>query len=450
MAKKDPGLVCCRRVDETLLPFISPASDRATQEMASAYPPIPAASAPSAQPMRRVILLLAALVCVPALMMMAAAAIGAAAPDLKVVMKLTQPQVGLLAGTFFVAAGLSLPFAGRSVDRFGPTVCVLAGLAIATIGAGIFALAHGPALAIAGYALIGVSYAVGPPAYGLLAARTLPPRVLPLGMAALSFSIGVAVSLGSAIGQALPDDGGWRISLSVLAGAAPILAFLIWTLRGRISAACAPLVPASGPDSAGNVSIASILGIREVRICCFVAFAMGGTLYSVGSLWSEFISRVVWELAADKRAFIVSVYWIATMLGAPAAALIALRASPFSLLRVMTAMACLAVSAWVLGPRVMGGAAAATPIVIFLGFVISALPLVMACAVRSGPKQRAGTCVGLVQSSSLIGSFALLWLPSLTVLIPGSTANGRALVGGAAFVLLLGIAHVLTWRLRAS
>jgi MFS family permease len=381
--------------------------------------------------MRRMILLLAVVVCVPALMMMIAAAIGAAAPDLKVVMKLTQPQVGLLAGTFFVAAGLSLPFAGRSVDRFGPTTCVLAGLAIA------------------GYALIGVSYAVGPPAYGLLAARTLPPRVLPLGMAALSFSIGVAVSLGSAVGQALPDDGGWRISLLALAVAAPVLALIIWTLRGQISAACGPLVAMSGPDSAGKLSIVSILGIREVRICCFVAFVMGGTLYSVGSLWSEFISRVVWELAADKRAFIVSIYWVATMLGAPAAALIALRASPFSLLRVMTALACLAVSAWVLGPRVMG-AASATPIVIFLGLVISALPLAMACAVRSGPKQRAGTCVGLVQSSSLIGSFALLWLPSLTVLIPGSTASGRALVGGAVFVLLLGIAHVLTWRLRAS
>jgi MFS family permease len=395
--------------------------------------------------MWRVILLLTVVVCVPALMMMIAAAIGAAAPDLKVVMKLTQPQVGLLAGTFFVAAGLSLPFAGRSVDRFGPTVCVMAGLAIAATGAGIFALAQGPALAIAGYALIGISYAVGPPAYGLLAARTLPPRVLPLGMAALSFSIGVAVSLGSAIGQALPDDGGWRISLLSLAVAAPILALLIWTARGQISTACGSLV---GPDPAARLSILSILRIREVRICCFVAFVMGGTLYSVGSLWSEFISRVVWDLAADKRAFVVSIYWIATMIGAPAAALIALRASPFSLLRVMTALACLAVSAWVLGPRVMG-AASAMPVVIFLGLVISALPLAMACAVRSGPKQRAGTCVGLVQSSSLIGSFALLWLPSLTVLIPGSTASGRALVGGAVFVLLLGIAHVLTWRLRA-
>ena len=398
--------------------------------------------------MWRVILLLAVVVCVPALMMMIAAAIGAAAPDLKVVMKLTTPQVGLLAGTYFVAAGLSLPFAGRMVDRFGPTLCVMLGLAIAATGAGIFALAQGPALAIAGYMLIGISYAVGPPAYGLLAARTLPPRVLPLGMAALSFSIGVAVSLGSAIGQALPDDGGWRISLLALAVAAPVLALLVWTLRGQISAACGPLVAASGPDPAARLSIANILGIREVRICCLVAFAVGGTLNSMGSLWNEFLSRVVWELAADKRAFIVSIYWIATMIGAPAAALIALRASPFLLLRAMTAMACLALAAWILGPRVIG-AASAMPIVIFLGLVISALPLVMTCAVRSGPKQRAGTCVGLVQSSSMIGSFALMWLPSLTVLIPGSTASGRALVGGAVFVLLLGIAHVLTWRLRA-
>ena len=47
----------------------------------------------------------------------------------------------------------------------------------------------------------------------------------------------------------------------------------------------------------------------------------------------------------------------------------------------------------------------------------------------------------VLQASQLIGH---------SVLIPGSTASGRALVGGAVFVLLLGIAHVLTWRLRAS
>ena len=414
--------------------------------MSSAPGPSPASSAPS---LWRVLPLLAVVLLVPALMMMTAAAIGAAAPDLKVAMQLSQPQVGLITGIFFVAAGLSLPFVGRAVDQFGPTVCVLAGLAVAATGAGLFALATGPALAIAGYALIGVSYAVGPPAYGLLAARTLPPRVLPLGMAALSFSIGVAVSLGSAIGQRLPDDGGWRISLLALAIAAPCLGFFLWTLRGQIAAACAPASAASGPAAAGGLSILSILRIPEVRICCFVAFAVGGTLYSMGSLWNEFLSRVVWEQTEERRGFLMTTYWLATMIGAPAAALVALRHDPFVLLRVMTALACLAILSWALGPLVLGGAAA-TPLVIFLGLVISALPLVMACAVRSGPKQRAGTCVGLVQSSSLIGSFALLWLPSLLVLIPGSTANGRAGIGAALFALLLGTAHTLTWRLRRA
>ena len=195
------------------------------------------------------------------------------------------------------------------------------------------------------------------PRHGLLAARTLPPRVLPLGMAGLSFSIGVAVSLGSAIGQALPDDGGRRLSLLGLAVGAPLLGLLIWMLRGRISAAYGPLVASSGAEPVGSLSIASILSISEVRICCFVAFAMGGTLYSTGSLWNKFISRVVWEHTAEQKSFLVSLYWTATMLGAPTAALIALRASPFVLLRVMTALACLAVSAWTLGPRVLGAAA---------------------------------------------------------------------------------------------
>ncbi len=74
---------------------------------------------------------------------MAAAAIGAATPDLKVVMKLTQPQVGLLAGTFFVAVGLSLPFVGRAVDRYGPTVCVLIGLIVSATSVAVFALLLG-------------------------------------------------------------------------------------------------------------------------------------------------------------------------------------------------------------------------------------------------------------------------------------------------------------------
>jgi hypothetical protein len=220
-------------------------------------------------------------------------------------------------------------------------------------------------------------------------------------------------------------------------------------LRGQISTACAPTAAPVAPALAGSLSIVGILRIPEVRICCFVAFAVGGTLYSVGSLWNEFISRVAWEQSEDQRAFLMTAYWLATMLGAPAAALVALRYDPFVLLRVMTALACLAILAWTLGPLVLGGAASA-PLLLSLGLVISALPLVMACAVRSGPKQRAGTCVGLVQSSSLIGSFALLWLPSLLVLIPGSTAIGRAFLGGGLFALLLGIAHFLTWRLRRA
>jgi hypothetical protein len=80
--------------------------------MTSEHPATPAASAP---PLWRMLLLLAVVLLVPALMMMTAAAIGAAAPDLKVAMQLTQPQVGLLTGIFFFAAGLALPFVGRAV-----------------------------------------------------------------------------------------------------------------------------------------------------------------------------------------------------------------------------------------------------------------------------------------------------------------------------------------------
>ncbi len=76
------------------------------------------------------------------------------------------------------------------------------------------------------------------------------------------------------------------------------------------------------------------------------------------------------------------------MVGAPAASRVALRYDPFILLRVITNLACLAILAWALGPRVVGGAAS-TSLAISLGLVMTARHLVMGCAVRSGSKQRA-------------------------------------------------------------
>jgi hypothetical protein len=81
-------------------------------------------------------------------------------------------------------------------------------------------------------------------------------------------------------------------------------------LRGQISTACAPTAAPVAPALAGSLSIVGILRIPEVRICCFVAFAVGGTLYSVGSLWNEFISRVAWEQSEDQRAFLMTAYWL--------------------------------------------------------------------------------------------------------------------------------------------
>lgn len=380
-------------------------------------------------------------------MMMIAAAIGAAAPDIKAAMSLTQPQVGLLSGSFFVAGGLAMPFAGRLVDRFGPTACMLAGILAAASGAAVFMASETLGLAVAGYGIMGASFAFGPPAYGALAARTLSTRAFPLGLAALALCNGASAAFGAVVGQAMPDDGGWRRSLVVLLALTPALVTGVWAIRRRVRDACARAVPSSGVG--GQVSILRVLAVPEVRVCCVAAFALGGTLLSFGALWNEFLARTLWHADDAERATVTTAFRIAAALGAPAIALASLRTGPVPLLRIATGLTFVGIAAWALSP-VSLGVPASVVVVTVLGLCAASLPVAVAAAVRSAPGQSAGTCVGVVHACGLLGGFALMWVPSLLVLVRGSTAAERGQVGGAAVALLVGVAHVLTWRLRRA
>lgn len=234
----------------------------------------------------------------------------------------------------------------------------------------------------------------------------------------------------------------------MLVGIVPVLAALTWSVRAPASDRdqVTQLAPRPLPTSeqGGN-----LLANRTVRIACFAGFVLGGILISFGALWNEFIARAVWGLDPDEREIVVTTFRIASMLGSPSLALLALSTGPVPLLRWSTGIVVVAISIWALSP-VSLDLAGALLVVVMLGVGASALPIAVATAVQSMPVRRAGGCVGLVQASGMLGSFSLMWLPSMLTLVPDLSVAGRGAIGGATVAVVAALAHVLTWRLRPT
>ncbi len=379
----------------------------------------------------------------PAIAVMTVAAIGAAAPDLRKAMELSLPEVGLLTGTYLLTNGLAQPFAGQLVDRFGSVRCVVAALPLAAVGALVFSMAHGDVQAILGYAWMGACCAVSGPSYGALSARLVGTRLFPVAVGLLAFAMGIAGAIGTGVGNALPDAGGWRYSLALLPALALPLALAVWLTRGRVAAAPAAPAPASGE---ARLPPWRLLAIREVRICCLAAFMLGGTLWSFSGLWNEFVARALWNVPDGERGLVTTAFQVAAGIGAPAVALVAARTGPVIPLRAATALTFAAMVAWVLTP-VHFGTAVAVVLVAAMGLGASAVPVAMAAAVRKVPRGSTGACVGLVQACSMVGGFALLWLPSFLTLAHDLGPQARGHIGGAIIAGLVAVAHLTTWRL---
>lgn len=385
----------------------------------------------------------------PAVSVMTLAAIGAAAPDLRAAMQLTAPQISLLAGTYLLANGLAQPFAGQLVDRFGSARCVIAALPLASVGALVFATSHGETQALVGYAWMGACCSVSGPSYGALSARLVGKRLFPVAAGLLAFMMGIAGAIGTSVGNALPDADGWRYSLAALPTLAIPLGVTVWMMRGRTANAAAAAAASTSAPATDEARLPpwKLLGIREVRICCFTAFMLGGTLWSFSGLWNEFVARNLWNLPAEERGIAMGAFQVAAAVGAPLVALLAARLGPVVPLRAATALTFIAMVAWVLTP-VHFGTAVAAAILALMGLGASAVPVAMGAAVRKVPAGSTGACVGLVQASSMIGGFALIWLPSFLTLVPDFGPQARGHVGGAVIAALVAVVHVLTWRLR--
>lgn len=384
----------------------------------------------------------------PALILLSVSIVAAQAAVVRKDLALSATGLGALIGAIYLASGLVMPWAGSFVDRHGPTACTMVGLVAAGVGAIVYGGAERLATAAGGAALLGLANAFMMPSFGRVAAHELSSARFPLAMALLSFTLGAFVVLGGLIGSAIDGDGAWRWGMWMLVGIAPVLAALTWWIRAP--ALDRDQVPQAAPRTLATAEPAGyLLANRTVRVACFAGFVLGGILISFGALWNEFMARAVWRLDPGEREIVVTAFRVASMVGSPSLALLALSTGPVPLLRWSTGIVVVAISIWALSP-VRLDLAGALLVVVMLGVGASALPIAVATAVQSMPLRRAGGCVGLVQASGMLGSFTLMWLPSMLALVPDLSVAGRGAVGGATVAAVAAFAHVLTWGLRPT
>jgi MFS family permease len=101
--------------------------------------------------------------------------IGVIAPNLALELGLSPAEIGLLSSVFFfVFAAIQIPL-GVALDRFGPRLCLLVGVAVTVVGAVVFAAAENPGVLIFGRALLGLGTAGSLMASLAVYARRFPP-----------------------------------------------------------------------------------------------------------------------------------------------------------------------------------------------------------------------------------------------------------------------------------
>jgi MFS family permease len=101
--------------------------------------------------------------------------VGVIAPDLAAELGLSAAELGLLSSSFFlVFAVIQLPL-GVALDRFGPRLCLLVGIAVALAGVLLFALGTSPTMLIAARVLMGLGCSGSFMAPLALYARRFPP-----------------------------------------------------------------------------------------------------------------------------------------------------------------------------------------------------------------------------------------------------------------------------------
>lgn len=318
---------------------------------------------------------------------------------------------------FYTYAPLQLP-AGMLMDRYGPRLLISVAVALAALGAALFALA--PTLETAYLARLLIGFGSGFSFVGALTVTTqlFPPERFAL-LAGLVQGLGI---LGGIAGQAplgvAVEGMGWRGAVGVLAAAGAVLAIGAWlSIRDRVG---------SSGSSSPMAGLRLVAANRETWLCAAFGLAMTAPMLAFGGLWAVPFVMTVHGIERAAAGSLASLLFLGWGIGAPVNGWLSDRLGHRKVLMLALGLTATFAMAAIVGLR--GLSLAATGLLFFVNGLASCVMILAFASVREhNPPGTTGAAYGLV-NTFVVGSGAIFqplvgWLLDL--------GWDGAMVGGA-------------------
>ncbi|SDI45701.1 Sugar phosphate permease, partial [Alteribacillus persepolensis] len=234
--------------------------------------------------------------------------------DLMEEFSINYTQISLIASIAAISAGLTLPFAGHYVDKYGPKKIMLVGIGILAIGQLVFAFAPSFGLLLFSRAILGVGIGlmiIAPYTMALLWFKESNSAGLGLGIMLGTDSIGILMSnyLLAIVLNAIS----WRMGMFWTS-----IVLIVLGLFVALSLKNPPIKKGEHPDNTNSLSIRDFINTLTNRN------VIGATIYLIG-LFSIFSLAVYWiptilieerGWSAELSGFISTTFALAGFLGA--------------------------------------------------------------------------------------------------------------------------------------
>lgn len=235
---------------------------------------------------------------------------------------LSYTGAGALMAVFFAVSGVGQALAGFAVDRFGPRIVLLSGIATLGAGACLLGLASSYPMLLMAAAVAGAGNSIFHPTdFSLLNRRVSTPRLgHAFSMHGLSGNLGWTA--GAAVMGSLALTLGWRAAAFGAASLAAAVWALLFARREALDAR--HRAPAGARAAAGTATRFGFLQVPAVWLC-FVFFFLGTGAFAVLQNFAPAVLGHVYGVSAAAAAGGLSAYLAGSTAGYLAGGFIAAR-----------------------------------------------------------------------------------------------------------------------------
>jgi sugar phosphate permease len=223
---------------------------------------------------------------------------------------------------FYAYVAMQIP-TGLLADRWGPRKLLATGIAVASIGGALFALAPNFELAALGRTLVGASVAVGFVSMLKLSSHWIAPNRFAL-VSGLLLMMGLVGGVIAGVPLRLAVDAfGWRTVMATFATFTALLAVAIWLFLRDDPSERGYASHFHHADSAKRehapilASLAEVLSYRNIWFMMLVTVGYSGAVLTFAGLWGVPWLRQVHGLDPKTAAAITSTMLIAWGIGGP-------------------------------------------------------------------------------------------------------------------------------------